>query len=127
MAVFVGMLWFRRATLAIDPSGIAAAVMFLFPNRQAMLDFIDDESARIEGFTAVCGTHPDPHCHVAQAQRTDAMDAQGMLYRKAPQRFRNDAVAFFHRQLLKRFVLEAGDLLAFILIANPALETDVAA
>jgi hypothetical protein len=68
MAVFVRMLRFRRATLAIDPSGVAAAVMFFFPNRQAMLDLIDDESAGIEGFAAVCGTHPNPHCHVAQAQ-----------------------------------------------------------
>ena len=55
------------------------------------------------------------------------MDAQGMLHREAPQRFRDDAVAFFHRQLLKSFVFQPDDLLAFVFIANPALETDVAA
>ncbi len=55
------------------------------------------------------------------------MDAQGMLHREAPQRFGDDALAFLHRQFLKSFVFQSGDLLALVLIANPTLETDVAA
>ncbi len=123
----VGMLRFGGATLAIYPARIAAAIVLLFPDGKAMLDLIDDESAGVEGFAAVCGTHPHPDRHVAQAQGSDAMDAQGVLHRKAPQRFGDDALAFLYRQFLKCFVFEPGDLLAFVLIADPALETDVAA
>src|ERR1700689_4678523 len=128
MTVFgMGMLRFGRAALAIYPSRIAAAIVFLLPNGDAMLDFIDDEPAGIEGFAAVCGAHPHPHCHLAQTQGTDAVDAQSMLHRVASQRFRDDALAFLHRKLLKRLVFESSDFLAFVLIADPALETDVAA
>jgi len=128
MTVFgVSMLRFRGATLAIYPTRIAAAIMLFLPNRQPMLDFIDDESAGIEGFAAVCGTYADPHGHVGHAQGPDAMDAQGMLHREATQRLRDDAVAFLYRQLLKSFVFQPSNFLAFVLIANPALETDVAA
>ena len=55
------------------------------------------------------------------------MHARGMLHGEAPQRFRDDAVAFFDRQLLKSLVFQPSDLLALVFIANPALETDVAA
>lgn len=127
MTMLLGMLWCRRATLAIYPSRIAAAVMFFLPNGHAMLNLIDDESAGIEGFAAVRGTDPNPHCHFSQTQRTDAVDAQGVLHREAPQRFRDDAVAFLHRQLLIGFIFESSDFLAFVLIAHPTLETDVAA
>src|ERR1700683_5300946 len=128
MLVFgVGMLRFCGATLAIDPTRIAAAIMLFLPDRYALLDFIDDESARIEGFAAVCGAHPDPHRHIAHTQRTETMDARDMLHREAPQRLPDDTLAFLDRQLLKRFIFEAGDFLAFVLIADPALETNVAA
>src|SRR5450631_15800 len=50
-----------------------------------------------------------------------------MFHRKAPQRLGDDAVAFLHRQLLKRLVLESSDFLALVLIAHPAFETGVAA
>ena len=123
----VRMLWCRRATLAIYPSRIAAAVMFLLPNGHAMLDFIDDEPTGIEGFAAVRGTHSHPNRHVAQSQGTDTMDAHGVFHREAPQRFRDDALAFLHCQLLIGFIVESSDFLAFVLIAHPTLETDVAA
>ena len=91
----VGVLRFRRATLAVYPARIAAAVVLFLPNGHAMFDFIDDESAGIEGFAAVRGAHPDPHGHVAYTQGTDTMDARGMLHWEAPQRFGDDALAFF--------------------------------
>src|ERR1700674_3151989 len=101
--------------------------MLLLPNRHAMLHLIDDEAAGIEGFAAVCGTHADPHRHLAQLQRADSMDAQRLLYRESPQGFGDDAVAFLDRQFLKSFVLQPGDFLTLVKIPHPALETDVAA
>ncbi len=41
-------------------------------------------------------------------RRTDAMDAQGMLDRKAAQRLGNDALAFLYREFLKCLVFRAG-------------------
>jgi hypothetical protein len=38
------------------------------------------------------------------------MNAQGVRNREAPQRFRDYAIAFLHRQLLKGFVFQARDL-----------------
>src|SRR5579863_2547941 len=92
-----------------------------------MLDLVDDESAGIEGLATVCGTHPNPHGHVAYFQGPDAMNAQRMLHRETPHRFGDDAVAFFHRELLRSFVFQSSDVLSLVLIANPAFETGVAA
>src|SRR5882757_268197 len=117
----------RRATLAVHPAGITAAIMFLLPDRHAMLHFVDDEAARFEGFAAVRRTDSDPHGHVVQSQRAHAVDAQGVLHRKAPQRLGDDAFAFLHCEFLERFVFQASDLLSFIVIPHPALEADIAA
>src|SRR3979490_295950 len=100
--------------------------MFLLPNGDAMLHFIDDEATGIEGFAAVRGTHADPDRHVAQLQGADAMDAQRVLYRESPQRFCDDAVAFLPRQFLKSFVLQPSNFLTLVEISHPAFETDVA-
>ena len=128
MTVFgVRVLRFRGASLAIDPTRIAAAIVLLLPNGYAVLNLVDNEPAGIEGFAAMRGTYPNPHRHVAYAQGPDPMDAHGMLHREAPHSFRDDAVAFLYSQLLKSFVFQPRDLLAFVLIANPTLETDVAA
>src|ERR1700692_5136146 len=127
MVVLVSVVRRRRAALAVYPARIAAAVVLLLPDRHAMLHLVDDETAGIEGFAAVRGTDADPHCHVAQIQRADAMDAQRMLHREAPQGFGDDALAFLHREFLERFVFQAGDFLAFVMVPHPTLEADIAA
>src|ERR1700692_4153030 len=127
MVVLVSVVRRRRAALAVYPARIAAAVVLLLPDRHAMLHLVDDETAGIEGFAAVRGTDADPHCHVAQIQRADAMDAQRMLHREAPQGFGDDALAFLHREFLERFVFQTSDLLSLVVIPNPPLEAHVAA
>jgi len=128
MTVFgVRMLRFGRAALAIDPSRIAAAIVFFLPNGHAMLDLIDDEAAGVKGFAAMCGAHAHPHRHLSQPQGTDAVDAQSMLHREAAQRFGDYALTFLHREFLKSFVFESSDFLAIVLVAYPTLEINVAA
>src|SRR5271163_3214193 len=117
----------RRAALAIHPTGVAIPVVFLFPNGDAMLDLVNDETARIEGFAAVCGTYPHPDRHFTQPKRTYPMNAQGLRHGEAPQRFVDDAIALLDRELLKRFVINPRDLSALVMIADPSFETDVAA
>src|ERR1700726_51637 len=127
MIVLVSVVRRRRAALAVYPARIAAAVVLFLPDRHAMLHFVDDETAGIEGFAAVRRTDSDPHCHVAQIQRADAMDAQRMLRREAPQGFGDDALAFLQREFLERLVFQTSDLLPLVVIPNPPLEAHVAA
>src|ERR1700734_3876916 len=126
-ALGVSVIRRRRATLAVHPAGIAASIVLFLPDGHAMLHFVDDKTTGIEGFAAVDGTHPDPDGHVAQVKRADAMDAQSVRDREAPQGFGENAFAFLHRKFLERFVFQAGHCLPFIVIANPTLETDIAA
>src|SRR5712664_26275 len=117
----------RRAALAVHPAGIAASIVFFLPDRHAMLHFVDDEAAGVEGLSAMRGTDTDPHGHIAQGQRADTVDAESVLDRKAPQGVGDDALAFLHRELLERFVFQASDFLPLIVIPNPPLEADIAA
>src|ERR1700722_8202745 len=117
----------RRATFAVHPAGITASIVLFLPNGHAVFYFVDDESTGIEGFAAVNGTHPDPHGHVAQSQRADAMDAQSVRDRETPQGFGEDAFAFLHREFLERFVFQAGYFLPLIMVPDPTLEADITA
>src|SRR5713226_77976 len=127
MVVLVSVVRRRRAALAVHPAGITAAIVLFLPDRHAMFHFVDDETAGFEGFAAMRGTDSDPHRHIAQIQRADAMDAQSVLHGEAPQGFGDDALAFLHRKFLERLVFQASDLLSLIVIPNPTLEADVAA
>src|SRR5712671_8146973 len=117
----------RREVLAVHPAGIAASIVFFLPDRHAMLHFVDDEAAGVEGLSAMDRTDTDPHGHIAQGQRADTVDAESVLDRKAPQGVGDDALAFLHRELLERFVFQASDFLPLIVIPNPPLEADIAA
>src|ERR1700692_1962441 len=79
MLVLVPMVRGRGAALAVDPPRVAAAIVFFFPNRNTVFDFIDDVSAGVERFAAMGGTHAYPNGHVGEVERTDAMDAQRVL------------------------------------------------
>src|ERR1700728_3573501 len=98
--VAVAVSWRRRTALAVHPARIAAAIVFLLPDRHSMLHLIDDEAAGIEGFAAMRGADADPHGHVAQSERADAMNAQSVLHWEAPQGFIDDAFAFLHGEFV---------------------------
>ena len=117
----------RRAALAIHPARITAAIVLFLPDRHAMFHFVDDETTGFEGLAAMRGTDSDPHGHIAQTQRADAMDAQGVFHGEATQGFGDDALAFLHREFLECLVFQTSDLLSLIVIPNPPLEADVAA
>src|ERR1700731_2648569 len=124
LVISVLVLRRRRAALAVHPAGIAASIVLFLPDRHAMLHFVDDETTGIEGFSAMHRTHADPHSHVAQRQRADAMDAQRVLHRESPQGFRDDALTFLHGEFLKGFVLQTSDFLPLVVVPHPTLEGD---
>src|SRR5258708_12547641 len=114
MVVPVSVMRRRRAALAVHPARITAAVVLFLPDRHAMLHFVDDETTGVEGFAAMHGADPDPHRHIAQIQGADAMDAQRMLHREAPQGVGDDALAFLHRQFLEALLFHPRHLLPLI-------------
>src|SRR5260370_9544063 len=88
-----GVARLRCAAFAVDPAGVPASIMFLLADRDAVLHFIDDEPAGVEGFAAVGGADTHPHRHVRHPESADPMDAGGMLDGTALQRLRQDPVA----------------------------------
>src|SRR5690349_14091039 len=110
------------ASLAIHPPRIAVLVVFLLPDRHAMFDFIDDVAARAEGFVAMRGTHADPDGDVGERQRSHAMHARGARDAIPLDGFLHDARAFLLGKLRIRFVFQARDGHAFVVIAHPAFE-----
>src|ERR1035438_3745147 len=115
----------RRAALAVDPARVAVAVVFLFPNWQTVFDFVDDVPTGIERLAAMLGAHADPDRHVADRKFTDAVHAERVLDRKAPQRLGHDAIALFDGQRFECFVFEAAHRLPLVVIAYPSLEARI--
>src|SRR5258708_27106750 len=104
MLVPVSVTGRRRAALAVHPAGIAASIVFFLPDRHAMLHFVDDEAAGVEGLSAMPGTDTDPHGHIAQGQRAHTVDAQSVLDPTPPHGGRHHALAFHPRELMQRSV-----------------------
>jgi len=50
-----------RAALAVYPLGLAAFVVFLFPDRQAHFGLVDDVTAGVECLTTMRRGYPDHH------------------------------------------------------------------
>src|SRR6266481_5688535 len=91
--VIVSVTRLRCAALAVDPARVPASIMFLFPDRDAVLHFVDDEPARVEGFAAMGGADTHPHRHAGLVERAQPMDAGGVLDGEALHRLRQDPVA----------------------------------
>ena len=62
-----------RATFAINPAGITVRVVFLFPDRQAVLEFVDDVAASAESLVAMLRRNAYPDRTLADLENADAM------------------------------------------------------
>lgn len=62
---------------AIDPAGRAAGVVFLLPDGDAGLGFVDDGAAGVEGVAAVRRRHADPDREFAELEKSGAVHAGG--------------------------------------------------
>ena len=120
MLMFVLMLAIR--VRAGDPGGIAIDVVLLLPDREAVLDFVDDVAAGAEGFVAMRGRHTYPHCKVANRQIPGTMHAMRGVHAVTCNGFLDDAFAFSQCQLGICLVLKAIDRAPFVAVAHPTLE-----
>src|SRR5579871_1695803 len=111
-----------RTALAVDPAGVAVAVVLLLPDRHPVLDLVDDEAAGGEGLATVRAADADPHRELAEAERTDAVHAARAAHAEAAHGLGDDPFAFLDRELGVGLVLEALDREALVVVADPALE-----
>jgi hypothetical protein len=115
------------AAFAVDPARITVDVVFLFPNGDAVLHFVDDVPTRSEGLVTMARTYADPHCELAEGKIPDAMHAPRVLDTEARTGLRDDSLALSNGELRKRLVLEASNFPAFIVITHPTLECGIPA
>lgn len=96
--------------------------MLLFPNRDAGLDLVDNQTTSLEGCATMDGgdTHPDGK--IAQLERTHPMHADRVEQRPAGAHLAKDARPFFFRERPEGLVVERQYLSPFIAIPDPTLE-----
>ena len=61
--------------LAVHPAAVAVRVVLFLPDRQAMLDRVDDFATGGKGLGAVRRGDPDPHRHVADREVPEPVHA----------------------------------------------------
>src|SRR5690606_4627002 len=107
---------------AVDPAARAVRVVFLLPDRHAVLDLVDHVAARVERRAAVRGAHADPARTVADLEPADAMLGEDLEHVETLLRLGDDLLALGDGDRLVRLVLEQGDLVTVLVIAHPAFE-----
>ena len=117
----------RGAALAVHPARVAARVVLLLPDRDAVLDLVDDVAARREGLGAVRCADADPDGDLAERQRADTVHAARAAHAEAGDRLRHDPLALLDRELGVRLVLERAHGAPVVVVAHPALEAREAA
>ena len=80
--------------LTTRPSGGSVGEKLLLPNGNAVLDFVDDVTASVEGFAAMDGGGANPHGDVGQVERTHPMNSQNIVDRKVFAGLCDDASGF---------------------------------
>ncbi len=64
----------RRTPLAVDPTGIAVDIVFLFPDRNPVLDLIDDIPTCLERFTTMRRADTNNDGYIADPEGSESMD-----------------------------------------------------
>jgi hypothetical protein len=115
------------ASLAIHPTGVTVHIVLFLPDRDSMLHFIDDVSARGECFGTMPGAYANPYRHVTDRQVPDSVYACGKCDTESLDSVGYDPLAFLDCERLERLVLEMADGKTVIVVADPALEGRIAA
>ena len=80
--------------VATHPLCAAILVMFLFPDRQAVFDLVDDVFGAFKSFTAMHGGGVNPNGDITDLQMAGAMDGVGGIEREFLAGFSDDFFAF---------------------------------
>jgi len=93
-----------------------------FPDRDALLDFIDQESAGLKGGNPVGGADVDHDGKITDGEGARAMDNHGVTNVKAVSCLGEDSSAFLFGENGVGFVIESSDGLSFMVISHEAFE-----
>ena len=115
------------AVVAADPPGGAIGEMFLFPDGDPRLYFVDDVSAGVEGGVPVGGGNADDDGETTDSDLSDAVDAGRVEDFEAFPGLRENALTFLFRERCVGFVFEVIHAATFVMVADPAFERAEAA
>ena len=113
--------------LRMNPLRGAVGVVFVFPDRDAGFDFVDDEAAGGEGGISMRGGDADMDGDVADGEQTDAMFGDDAAHRELGQGLVDDGLALARGELGVGFVAQFGHGAAGVMVAHDAVEGDNAA
>src|SRR5215470_478162 len=111
-------------TLQPDPH-LAVLEVLLLPDRHRLLERVDREAARLEGFPAMRGGHRDEHARLTDLEAADAVDEGELADAREPRAGRHGDLAHLrqrHRRM--RLVLEELHAAPARLIPHHAGEED---
>ena len=91
----------------MQPVRVAFAVVLALPDRHALLHFIDDVAAGVEGGATMRCAHPDPHGQIADREGADAVRAAGRQHVETRHRLGHDPFAFAFGQGAIGFIVQA--------------------
>lgn len=115
------------APLASDPKALAIGIVLELPDREHVLDLVDDPLAGAEGLRPVGRGDADPNSQVADREVADAMGRDRLTDPETSARPAQDPIALAQAERLVGFVAQSAHRPALVVVADPPLERDVAA
>jgi hypothetical protein len=121
------MVMLMCAALTVHPARIAIDIVFLFPNRNSMFDFVDDVATGTKSLIAMRCADANPDCDLAERKITDAMYAARVGHTEFHACFFDDARTLSNSESFEGLVFEAAHFATFIEIAHPTFERGITA
>ena len=115
------------AVVAFDPGFCAVGVDLFFPNRQAVLDVVDNVTSGQKSVAAVVCGDADPDGNVASRKWAETMHDGGVFDVEFNLGLFDNGLRDTRCELCIPVIVEFGDGLAFIVIAHPTFVAAVAA
>lgn len=112
----------RLTVMARYPFGIPIQIMFLFPDRNTVLDLVDDVAAGPECRIAMRCRNADPDGDLSDLQAARPVHGHGLADLEALQRLRHDTFAFKLRQSFVGFIFQTIYGTAVIPVTDPAFK-----
>src|SRR6056297_1322413 len=113
------------AALAVHPCRLALDVVFFFPDRQALLQLVDDVATGLERLVAMRRGRAHPDGKLAHRKVADTVHAREAHRAEAGLCLLEDLESLIHRQVGVCLVVQARDSTALVMVANPAFERRV--
>jgi hypothetical protein len=107
------------------PTGVPIGIVFLFPDGDTPLYFINNVTTCGEGFFPVLGRCANPYGNFPDLEVTGPMDTTAVDYIKFLKGLGENPATFLPGEVRVCFILKARDIPSFIMVSNPTFKTCV--